>query len=89
MKSQRTKVMVYVLGRKREISSPYTTTIRAKQRYIAELRKAGPMVKQIRYLDPAVNKAQQLERRRALFDIQEKRALSERVRMHLDSSDIS
>lgn len=35
---------------KREMFSPYATTMRARQRYTDAERKAGPMVRQMRYL---------------------------------------
>ena len=43
-------MIAYVRGLRRDISVPYTTTIRARQRYILPERKAGPMVNGIKYL---------------------------------------
>jgi len=45
--SQAQKIIVYVLGWKREFEVPYTTTMRPRQRYKAAVRKAGAMVRQI------------------------------------------
>lgn len=50
MASQPMKKTVYVLGLSLLISSPYTTTIRPKLRYMAAAMKAGPIVRLIRYI---------------------------------------
>jgi hypothetical protein len=51
MKSHGMNVIVYTRGAKRDSWAPKTTTIRAKQRYIAPERKAGAIVRVTRDLE--------------------------------------